>query len=366
MSNVIVIGGGIIGLWTAEVLSTRGHKVTVRTKQPVDSTTSSVAACVITPLLPSEWDPLGQKFLTAWGRYRRTIAKFRLIDERRNPADGFLEQMPSYECGYEDDGEKYLEKGFNIKIFKHLPFTKFENIRLDPPVRVQNHLNEYHTCSFCMKFVADFCNTQVFLSYLYNDLIRRGVTFEFIAVKSLDEVRALDADVVFNCTGFESPKIFPDDSLFYVRGQSMFINAEHLEGPYFGIASGHHAIFRHRNGFYLGSYFLEEPTTISLVPKQIEYELSLQFAQDPYKTLCRRLGFDIPYINFNQISRVNIGIRPFRAEGPRVEADDILASSSRQALRVVHNYGHGAHGWTVGYGSAEDAVNIAEVRGWLD
>ena len=67
MSNVIVLGGGIIGLWTAEVLSTRGHKVTIRTRQSVDATSSSAAACVITPLFPSEWAPKGQKFLTAWG-----------------------------------------------------------------------------------------------------------------------------------------------------------------------------------------------------------------------------------------------------------------------------------------------------------
>jgi hypothetical protein len=165
--------------------------------------------------------------------------------------------------------------------------------------------------------------------------------------------------------GFESPKVFPDPSLFYVRGQSMFISENHPHGPYFGIASGNHAIFRHRKGFYLGSYFLEE-TKLNLTPQQTEYELSIQFAQGPYKLFCERLGFKTPYIDINQIHRVNVGIRPFRPKGPRVEADDKLASSGRLTVRVVHNYGHGAHGWTVGYGSAEDAVNIAEVRGWLN
>ena len=273
-----------------------------------------------------------------------------------------LEQILSYECGYEEDGEKYLEKGFNVKKFEYLPFAKIDIISLPSAVRVQNHLNEYHICTFGAKFIADFCNTEVFLSYLHERLVQRGVTFEFLPVKSLDEVRSLDADVVFNCMGFDSPTIFPDDTLFYVRGQSMFISEEQHEGPYFCIASGNHAIFKHRKGFYLGSYFLEE-NILSLVPKQIEYELSLRFAQGPYEILCRSLGFDTPYLDLNRISRVNVGIRPFRPDGPRIEADDILADS--QALRVVHNYGHGAHGWTVGYGSAEDAVNIAEVRGWL-
>src|SRR6185503_15462375 len=362
-SDAIVIGGGIVGLWTAEVLSACGHKVTVYTSLPLTATCSSTAACVITPLLPSEWDPNEEKFLTAWGRYRRTITKFRSIDENRNVSDRFLEQIPSYEFGFEENGEKFLEKGFNIEKFKHLPFTTFETTPLVPPIRIQNYLHEEHLCSFSTRFVADFCNTEVFLSYLYNFLEQQGVIFNFQTLRSLDEIGSLRADVIFNCMGFESPKIFPDDSLFYIRGQSMFIDDEQKEGPFFGIASGNHAIFRHRKGFYLGSYFLEEHIT-SLVPRKIEYDLSIQFAQGPYKTLCKSLYFDIPTLNFEKIVRVNTGVRPFRPDGPRVQADDILASKTKP-LRIVHNYGHGAHGWTVGYASAEDAVNIAEVRGWL-
>ncbi len=363
--KVSVIGGGIIGLWTAEVLSTRGHKVTLYTSQPLSSTCSSSAACVITPLLPTEWSPKEDKFITAWGRYRRTIDKFRLIDEKRNTENSFLEAMPSHEFGFEENGEKFLEKGFNIKILKHLPFTKIETIDLPKPVSVKNHDNEYHMCSFYTRFVADFCNTEVFISYLYEELARRGVAFKFLTIKSIDEIRDLGADVVFNCMGFESPNLFPDDSLYYVRGQSMFIDAEQLDGPYFGIASGHHAIFRHRRGYYLGSYFIEENRTTRLFPRQSEYRLSLEFANDSYKRLCKSLGFEVPYLDFSRISQVNIGIRPFRPDGPRVEADDILEDHPLKPLRVIHNYGHGAHGWTVGYASAEDAVNIAEVRGWL-
>jgi glycine/D-amino acid oxidase-like deaminating enzyme len=30
------------------------------------------------------------------------------------------------------------------------------------------------------------------------------------------------------------------------------------------------------------------------------------------------------------------------------------------AKLLVHNYGHGAHGWTIGYASAREAVDLAE------
>lgn len=363
MSTTVVIGGGIVGLWTAAVLVARGHKVVVRTTSPPASTYSSAAACVITPLLP--WEPNQSEFLTAWGRYRRTIDKFRSIDENRDRRDRFLEPMPSYECGFEEGGEKFLEKGFSVSKFAHLPFTKVDIIPLNPPIKIKNHLNDFQLCTFSAKFVADFCNTEVFLSWLPVELARLGVTFEFKPVESLEEVKSLHADVIFNCMGFDSKRIFADKSLYHVRGQSMFIDSEKLTEPFFGIASGHHAIFKHRLGFYLGSYFLEKESAVHSHPQKAEYELSLEFAQGSYSLLCERLGFEVPNIDFNRIRRVNTGIRPYRPDGPRVEADDLLASCGNKPIRVVHNYGHGAHGWTVGYATAEDAVNIAEVRGWL-
>ncbi len=363
MSRTVVIGAGIVGLWTAEVLSSRGHDVTVRTATPPESSSSSAAACVITPLLP--WEPHQPEFLTAWGRYRRTIAKFRSIDEGRDPRERFLEPMPSYECGFEEGGEKFLEKGFSVTKFNHLPFAEVDIIPLDPPIRIKNHVDDFNLCTFSAKFVADFCNTEVFLAWLHEELLGRGVTFELAPVRLLEEVKSLRADVIFNCMGFDSRRIFPDETLYHIRGQSMFIDSDNPTEPFFGIASGHHAIFKHRRGFYLGSYFLERESVVHSHPQKTEYDISLEFAQGPYRQLCDRLGFQVPHIDFNRIRRVNLGIRPYRPDGPRVEVDDVLASLAPKPVRVVHNYGHGAHGWTVGYATSEDAVNVAEVRGWL-
>lgn len=365
MSNVTVLGGGIIGLWTAEVLSSRGHKVTVQSSRPIMSTCSSAAACVITPLLPSEWDPQGQEFLTAWGRYRRTIAKLRTIDKTRGASARFLERIPCYEFGFEENGERYLEKGFNISKIKNLPFEKIEVASIDKHIPIENHTDEQHTCSFYAKFTTDFCNTETFIHYLYAVLIRRGVKFDFTPLKSENDVMSMTSDVIFNCMGFESPSIFHDKSLYYIRGQSIFISQKH-DGPYIGIASGNHAVFSHRKGFYIGSYFLPETAIKSLTPRETEYRLSQQFVRGPFENLCDIIGVKIPYIDFNKIIRINTGIRPFRPDGPRVEADHDFMNKYSGKVKIIHNYGHGAHGWTTGYASAEDAVAIAEVRGWLN
>lgn len=54
-----------------------------------------------------------------------------------------------------------------------------------------------------------------------------------------------------------------------------------------------------------------------------------------------------------RISRITVCIRPFRATGPRIEAEAFGAK------RLVHNYGHGGSGWSLSWGSGALARDLA-------
>jgi glycine/D-amino acid oxidase-like deaminating enzyme len=54
-----------------------------------------------------------------------------------------------------------------------------------------------------------------------------------------------------------------------------------------------------------------------------------------------------------RISRITVCTRPFRAAGPRIEAETVGDK------RVVHNYGHGGSGWSLAWGSAAAARDLA-------
>ncbi|WP_317933243.1 FAD-dependent oxidoreductase [Halioxenophilus sp. WMMB6] len=59
----------------------------------------------------------------------------------------------------------------------------------------------------------------------------------------------------------------------------------------------------------------------------------------------------------DRIIATNVCTRPFRALGPRLELEKLGSKS------VVHNYGHGGSGWSLSWGSAELAQQMAAATG---
>jgi glycine/D-amino acid oxidase-like deaminating enzyme len=62
----------------------------------------------------------------------------------------------------------------------------------------------------------------------------------------------------------------------------------------------------------------------------------------------------------DRITRITVCTRPFRAQGPRLDAEQIGSKL------VVHNYGHGGSGWSLSWGSSAVAVSKAMAGGERD
>ncbi|MDR7272557.1 glycine/D-amino acid oxidase-like deaminating enzyme [Pelomonas saccharophila] len=59
----------------------------------------------------------------------------------------------------------------------------------------------------------------------------------------------------------------------------------------------------------------------------------------------------------DRIIDITVGIRPFRAQGPRIEAEKRLGKT------LVHHYGHGGSGWSLSWGSAQRALALVQAGG---
>jgi glycine/D-amino acid oxidase-like deaminating enzyme len=59
----------------------------------------------------------------------------------------------------------------------------------------------------------------------------------------------------------------------------------------------------------------------------------------------------------DRIIAIDVCTRPFRAQGPRIEAERIGDAT------IIHNYGHGGAGWSLSWGSAEEALHLIQATG---
>jgi glycine/D-amino acid oxidase-like deaminating enzyme len=64
-----------------------------------------------------------------------------------------------------------------------------------------------------------------------------------------------------------------------------------------------------------------------------------------------------PQASPDRITNITVCTRPFRAQGPRLEVEQIAGKS------VVHNYGHGGSGWSLSWGSSAIAAEYALTSG---
>jgi len=76
---------------------------------------------------------------------------------------------------------------------------------------------------------------------------------------------------------------------------------------------------------------------------------SLDFAQPPAPAPIRASA--------DRLIDFIVGIRPFRAQGPRIEAQRLHGKT------VVHHYGHGGSGWSLSWGSAQRALALVQASG---
>jgi hypothetical protein len=73
-----------------------------------------------------------------------------------------------------------------------------------------------------------------------------------------------------------------------------------------------------------------------------------------------RLQLPPLYGGADRITRITVCTRPFRAQGPRLDVEQIGAKT------IVHNYGHGGSGWSLSWGSSSIAVQNAMATGERD
>ncbi|MFI9168837.1 FAD-dependent oxidoreductase [Streptomyces lincolnensis] len=307
--EIVVVGGGVVGLTTAVVLAERGRRVRVWSRDPVEGTTSAVAGAL--------WWPYHIEPLTlarAWA-----LRSLDVYEELAARPEETGVRMVEGVLGEADPDEA------DAWVTDRLPGLRATTAE------------EYAGTGTWVRL--PLIDMPAHLPWLRDRFVAAGGTFETRAVADLAEV---DAPVVVNCTGLAARELVPDPSVRPVRGQLVVV-----ENP------GIHTFVVSTDADGEMAYFFPQPGRLLLGGTAVEDEWSTEPDPVTAEAIVRRCAALRPEIAGARVLEHRVGLRPAR-DAVRLEREPL--SGGRV---LVHNYGHGGAGVTVAWGCAEEAAGLA-------
>ena len=296
MTDVVVVGGGIIGLTAAVRLRAAGADVEVWSPVDPSRTVSAVAAAV---WYPTHTDHAPR--VLAWGR--ATYEEF-----TRQAALG----VPGV----------LLRRTRNLEFASgdELPWWAPADVTIGPAAAPYGRE---------VRFTAPLAEMAAYLPWLAGQVPvrRRGVA-------SLDEALAA-APVVVNATGLAAGELCGDPEVYPARGRIVLLRNPGVDTSV--RAEGDPGTYVHPRAadVVCGGTFETGRWDLTPDPR----------ARDAILARAVRL---VPELAGAPVVGERVGLRPCRRGGPRVEAQG----------RVVHAYGHGGAGMTLCWGTADEVVRL--------
>ncbi len=198
-----VIGSGVIGLSTARVLQDAGFDVTIYARDLPPLTTSNMSGAQWSPTSVYASDAVDAAFLARFVE-ASTLAQRRyqtLLGE-----DYGVRWIENYSC-YDVAGRSFLD-------------NLHPGIRpLYPEVREYGPGEHPFPSRYATSFLTMIIEPNRYLRALLRDYTLRGGTVVVRDFADVSQVRALEQELVVNCSGLGARALFGDQDLEPVRGQ---------------------------------------------------------------------------------------------------------------------------------------------------
>ncbi|MFH8436870.1 FAD-dependent oxidoreductase [Streptomyces sp. NPDC018007] len=305
MTDVIVVGGGVVGLTTAVTLAERGLRVRVWSRDPAGSTTSAVAGALWWPYRIEPAERVGAWALETLAVYEELAAAPRETGVRRVAGlhgGERLAALGAWAAGLKDAAE--VAGGLRVT----LPLL----------------------------------DMSVHLAWLERRLAAAGGAVERRAVSGFGEA-AEAGPVVVNCTGLGARELVPDAGVRPVRGQLVAVENPGIEEWYTEADPASDAT----------TYFFPQPGRLVLGGTAEADDPRTEPDPRTAREIVARCARIRPEIAGARVLGHRVGLRPAREAGVRIEAEALPGGGL-----LVHNYGHGGAGVTVAWGCARTAAAL--------
>ncbi|KAM9006341.1 D-aspartate oxidase isoform 2-T2 [Sarcophilus harrisii] len=322
MTRVAVIGAGVIGLSTAVCISESIPQcsIDVISDKFTPNTTSDVAAGMLIPHAYPDTPVYLQK---QW------------FQETFDRLFGITNSSEAIDAGI------HLVSGWQI--YRSIPPQErpfWADIVLGFRRMTESELKKFPQHVFGQTFTTMKCEGLSYLQWLEKRLRKSGGHIHIRKVEDLWELYG-SYDIVVNCSGLGSRELVGDLELFPVRGQVLKVQAPWVK-HFIRDGDGLTYIYPGAFNVTLGGTRQKDDWNLSPDPQNSREILNRCWALEP----SLQGAWDI---------KEKVGLRPSRP-GVRLQKE-ILTQNGHQ-LPVVHNYGHGAGGFSVHWGTALQAVQL--------
>jgi D-amino-acid oxidase len=305
-----VIGVGTIGLSTAILAQEQGYEVTIYSDKLLSATTSMKAAASFKPVLVAENDLASRMLVLSSECFKHIALQYAEIAGVRKHIHWEAMSAPREPTTYLS-----LMEAFEVIEQPHVPGGYALGWK-------------YHTF---------FIDTPIFLPWLQQRFMARGGAFVLLnePFTSLEQLAALPADVIFNCTGLGARALCHDTQVIPIKGQVALTDAQPEIN--WSISADGFYMYPRRYNTVLGGTAEWQVNDEAVNPAAIDLIIRGN----------RRI---LPHVRTDMIRETYAGLRPYRAESIRVESENV------NGKHLVHNYGHGGAGLTLCWGSAQIAL----------
>ncbi|KAL5518788.1 hypothetical protein ACEPAH_471 [Sanghuangporus vaninii] len=349
--SIIVLGAGVIGLTIAHVLSDDpGKKVTIVARElPGDHLFSQGWS---SPWAGANWSPLcvfnERKLKWEKATFEKLWSMIPSGLVMESPARIFY---PSTE-------------GFNAE-----PWWReiVRDFRLIPEAELPDRYRAGYA------FTTVSLKPAVYLKWLTDELAKRGVVFVHKHVASIEEAAALGGpgSIVVNATGLGSKSLLgvEDPDVYPIRGQTILVDAP-LAKEFLAIGSTQKSKLD-----YETTYIIPRPDGTCILggtyqEDNYDHAVNHDIAKRIYER-CTTLEQQLHVSQGAKILSLNVGLRPARRGGPRVELETIQlplkndlvphygdGSRTEREVKVIHAYGLGPAGYQGSWGVAGEVADI--------
>ena len=310
--TAVVIGAGVIGLTTGIEAQAQGFDVVLYTVElPLETTSAKAGAS----FKPHEVAGMSQNQLML----ERSKEHFEKIVSDHGHESGVRRHIHWEASSNERQTPDYLSVMSDVELLG----------RPDVPGGYE----------FGWKYETFFIDTPVHLMWLASQFQASGGSLILLPrpFEGLEQLAALEADVVFNCTGLGARRLCNDNAMIPIRGQ-IVVTDPTPEMDWSISADGFYVYPRLRETILGGTaeWHMEDETVDS----------------GAIHLIIRGNKRILPHLTFESARNAYAGLRPYREGSIRLESEELNGRT------IVHNYGHGGSGFTLSWGSARQALAL--------